>query len=96
MGSWCDPEEHSVEGAYGKLEGRNGHGEARRPSGSLEGKLVGDIVVVVADVPEEKVAKPQHLVRGMSALDSETSDGWPIPRFVSFADNRDFFYLLRK
>ena len=39
---------------------------------------------------------PKHLVRGMSALDSETSDGWPIPRFVSFADNRDFFYLLRK
>jgi len=39
---------------------------------------------------------PHHLVQGMAAINGETRDGWPIPRFVSFADNRDFFYLLRK
>ncbi|WP_397542654.1 hypothetical protein [Roseovarius salis] len=39
---------------------------------------------------------PQHLVRGMSAIDSRARDGSPIPRFVGFADNRDFIYLLRK
>lgn len=39
---------------------------------------------------------PHHLVTGMAAIDSKTRDGWPIPRFVSFADNRDFFYLLKK
>lgn len=45
---------------------------------------------------EDGRALPRHLVRGMSAIDGQTRDGWPIPRFVSFADNRDFFYLLRK
>jgi len=45
---------------------------------------------------EEGRVLPHHLVQGMAAIDGETRDGWPIPRFVSFADNRDFFYLLRK
>ncbi len=38
----------------------------------------------------------EHLVRGMRAVDQKRRDGTTIPRFVGFADNRDFFYLLRK
>ncbi len=38
----------------------------------------------------------EHLVRGMRAIDQKRRDGSIIPRFVGFADNRDFFYLLRK
>ncbi|MEQ9257649.1 MAG: hypothetical protein RIG84_00980 [Roseovarius sp.] len=45
---------------------------------------------------EEGRILPHHLVSGMKAIDSTASDGWPIPRFVGFADNRDFIYLLRK
>jgi hypothetical protein len=37
----------------------------------------------------------QHLVKGMSVLDKNKSDK-TIPRFVGYADNRDFFYLLKK
>ena len=37
----------------------------------------------------------EHLVRGMSVLDKEAG-GVVVPRFVGFADNRDFFYLLRR
>jgi len=39
---------------------------------------------------------PQHLVSGMSAIDARGRDGRALPRFVSYADNRDFIYLLRK
>ncbi len=38
----------------------------------------------------------EHLVRGMRAIDQQRRDGTSIPRFVGFADNRDFFYILRK
>ncbi len=38
----------------------------------------------------------EHLVRGMRAIDQRRRDGIVIPRFIGFADNRDFFYLLRK
>jgi hypothetical protein len=37
----------------------------------------------------------EHLIRGMEVLD-QTLDGEFIPRFLGFADNRDFFYVLRK
>ncbi len=37
----------------------------------------------------------QHLINGMEAVDG-SRDGQPLPRFVSVADNRDFFYLLRR
>jgi len=37
----------------------------------------------------------QHLIKGMEVLDkSEKSK--VVPRFIGYADNRDFFYLLRK
>lgn len=47
-------------------------------------------------VTEGGTLMPQHLVQGMAAIDSRARDGTPIPRFVGFADNRDFIYLLRK
>ena len=37
----------------------------------------------------------QHLVKGMSVLDKQ-SGAELLPRFLGFADNRDFFYLLRR
>jgi hypothetical protein len=37
----------------------------------------------------------EHLVRAMSVLD-KTSDGTTVPRFLAYADNRDFFYLMKK
>jgi hypothetical protein len=37
----------------------------------------------------------QHLIKGMSVVDA-TKDGLAVPRFVGVADNRDFFYLLRR
>ena len=37
----------------------------------------------------------EHLVRAMSVLD-KTSAGTTVPRFLAYADNRDFFYLMKK
>ncbi len=37
----------------------------------------------------------QHLLKGMREVD-KTSAGQYIPRFLGFADNRDFFYLMPK
>lgn len=37
----------------------------------------------------------QHLVQGMNVLD-KTVAGQYVPRFLSLADNRDFFYLIRR
>lgn len=37
----------------------------------------------------------QHLIKGMEEVD-KAEKGQYIPRFLGFADNRDFFYLLRK
>jgi hypothetical protein len=37
----------------------------------------------------------QHLIKGMHVLDSKY-DGKSLPRFLGSADNRDFFYLMRK
>jgi hypothetical protein len=37
----------------------------------------------------------QHLIKEMSVLD-KSSKGQVVPRFIGYADNRDFFYLLRK
>lgn len=38
----------------------------------------------------------QHLIPGMRAVDKQARDGNVIPRFLGFADNRDFFYLTLK
>ena len=37
----------------------------------------------------------QHLISGMGEVDKTGPDG-PIPRFLGFPDNRDFFYLMRR
>jgi hypothetical protein len=37
----------------------------------------------------------QHLVKGMDVLDKDSRNRFSL-RFVEHADNRDFFYLLRK
>jgi len=37
----------------------------------------------------------QHLVQGMDVLDKQVGEQ-TLPRFLGFADNRDFFYVLRK
>src|SRR4029077_9745247 len=36
-----------------------------------------------------------HLLTGMSQLDKLPS-GEPVPRFLGYSDNRDFFYLVRQ
>ncbi len=36
-----------------------------------------------------------HLLKGMSELDKSVS-GEIVPRFLGYADNRDFFYVMRK
>jgi hypothetical protein len=36
-----------------------------------------------------------YLIRGMSVVD-DVAKGQSVPRFLGYADNRDFFYLLRK
>jgi hypothetical protein len=36
-----------------------------------------------------------HLIKGMSELD-KTNSGEIVPRFLGYADNRDFFYVMRK
>lgn len=37
----------------------------------------------------------EHLIEGMSVLD-KSDDGQLLPRFVGYADTRDFFFLIRK
>ncbi|MFC1585237.1 hypothetical protein ACFL5V_06805 [Fibrobacterota bacterium] len=38
----------------------------------------------------------QHLDRGMAVLDKTDKSGNVAPRFLGYADNRDFFYIIRK
>ncbi len=38
----------------------------------------------------------QHLITGMHVLDRQMKGGVIIPRFVGTADNRDFFFLMKK
>ncbi|HXV64167.1 MAG TPA: hypothetical protein VEK15_25935, partial [Vicinamibacteria bacterium] len=43
----------------------------------------------------EKSFDVEHLVKGMEVLDKSVGDQI-LPRFLGFADNRDFFYILRR
>ena len=45
--------------------------------------------------PQGATLLTEHLIDGMGAVDG-SKDGQTLPRFVSVADNRDFFYLLRR
>ncbi len=47
------------------------------------------------ETEDEEWIEAEHLVSGMSSVD-QRSRGGTIPRFVGFADNRDFFYILRR
>lgn len=44
---------------------------------------------------EESRLEIDHLITGMSVLD-KIVDGQVLPRFLGFADNRDFFYVVRR
>jgi len=46
-------------------------------------------------IEDDDWIEAQHLVPGMAVVDQSTRNG-PIPRFVGYADSRDFFYLLRR
>jgi len=45
--------------------------------------------------PEGATLLTEHLINGMGVVDG-SKDGQSLPRFVSVADNRDFFYMLRR
>lgn len=45
--------------------------------------------------PQGSTLLTEHLIEGMDAVDG-SKGGQMLPRFVSVADNRDFFYLLRR
>ena len=45
--------------------------------------------------PQGSTLLTEHLIEGMSAVDG-SKGGRTLPRFVSVADSRDFFYLLRR
>lgn len=47
------------------------------------------------EIEDDDWIEAEHLVPGMASIDQQTRAG-VIPRFVGFADNRDFFYLLRR
>jgi hypothetical protein len=47
-------------------------------------------------VPQAGKMHVAHLVPGMAQIDKKVRGGGIIPRFIGFADNRDFFYLTHK
>lgn len=38
----------------------------------------------------------EHLIPGMSEVDTKSADGQLVPRFIGIPDNRDLFYVIRK
>ena len=51
--------------------------------------------LAVYRTPGLHACSTEHLIDGMGEVDG-SADGRPLPRFVSVADNGDFFYLLRR
>lgn len=47
-------------------------------------------------VPRAGKVHVEHIVPGMALIEKKVRGGTIIPRFIGFADNRDFFYLTRK
>ena len=37
-----------------------------------------------------------HILKGMSYLEKKSAHGEIVPRFIGYADNRDFFYVMRR
>jgi hypothetical protein len=44
---------------------------------------------------DSQITAIDHLIKGMSVLDKSVA-GQPVPRFVGYPDNRDFFYVMRR
>ena len=38
----------------------------------------------------------EHIIKGMSEVDKSAPSGQPLPRFLAYPDNRDFFYVMRR
>ena len=38
----------------------------------------------------------EHIIKGMSEVDKSAPSGEPLPRFLAYPDNRDFFYVMRR
>ncbi len=38
----------------------------------------------------------EHIIKGMSEVDKSAPSGQPLPRFLGYPDNRDFFYVMRR
>ena len=71
-----DPHEETVEAADAHLQTRDGHGEAGLSTGSPQRQLVSDVVVVVAEVPEEEVRDERNVEALQGRSDSTAgSDG---------------------
>lgn len=51
--------------------------------------------IYIQDEEDEEI-EIQHLVTSMEEVDLRRRDGTRLPRFVSYADNRDFFYITRR
>ncbi len=47
-------------------------------------------------VPQGRKMHVAHMVPGMALIEKKVRGGTILPRFIGFADNRDFFYLTRK
>jgi len=54
------PKEEGIDAADTELKSGDGEGEPGRAAGGLEGELVGDVVVVVTEVPVVVVARGDH------------------------------------
>ena len=55
------PQENPIQASNPKLQRTDGHWKAGRPSGRLQGQLVGNVVVVVAEVPKGEVREEGHV-----------------------------------
>lgn len=51
--------------------------------------------IYIQDEEDEQV-EIEHLVTSMSGVDQTRRDGTQIARFLSYADSRDFFYIIRR
>jgi hypothetical protein len=55
------PQENPIQASNSKLQRTDRHWKAGRPSGRLQGQLVGNVVVVVAEVPKGEVREEGHV-----------------------------------
>mmetsp|Transcript_3990 Transcript_3990/g.8655 ORF Transcript_3990/g.8655 Transcript_3990/m.8655 type:complete len:422 (+) Transcript_3990:164-1429(+) len=87
-----EPEEDSVDGTNSELEGRKGHRESDLSSGGVQGKLVGDVVVVVTEVPKGKVGDEAEIgptLFGRSGIGGTSTDRHGIGGIVQAYGGRD-------